>query len=204
MEKVTVITGHMAPMGRNDVDTDQIMPKQHLKRIERTGFGEFVFSDWRAEPDFVLNDPAYAKANVLLSGVNFGSGSSREHAPWGLQQFGFDAVIAESFADIFRSNCSKIGLVCVQVDKAVMGRLMTLAQDDPTTAVTIDLPNQRLVAGDVDVTFDFDEHAKFMLTNGLDDIGLSLEKDEYITAFEAKRPAFMPVTQAARTLMATK
>lgn len=202
MEKVTVITGHMAPMGRNDVDTDQIMPKQHLKRIERTGFGEFVFSDWRAEEDFVLNDPNYANANVLLSGVNFGSGSSREHAPWGLQQYGFDAVIAESFADIFRSNCSKIGLVCVQVNKDVMGRLMKLAQEDPTTQVTIDLPNQRLTAGDVDVTFDFDEHAKFMLVNGLDDIGLSLEKDEYITAFEAKRPAFMPVTQPAHALVA--
>lgn len=202
MEKVTVITGHMAPMGRHDVDTDQIMPKQHLKRIERTGFGEFVFSDWRAEEDFVLNNPAYANANVLLSGVNFGSGSSREHAPWGLQQYGFDAVIAESFADIFRSNCSKIGLVCVQVDKDIMARLMQLAKDDPTAQVTIDLPNQRLTAGDVDVTFDFDEHAKFMLVNGLDDIGLSLEKDEYITAFEDKRPAFMPVTQPAHALEA--
>lgn len=202
MDKVTVITGHMAPMGRNDVDTDQIMPKQHLKRIERTGFGEFVFSDWRAEEDFVLNDPNYANANVLLSGVNFGSGSSREHAPWGLQQYGFDAVIAESFADIFRSNCSKIGLVCVQVSKDVMARLMELAQEDPTTQVTIDLPNQRLSAGDVDVPFDFDEHAKFMLVNGLDDIGLSLEKDEFITAFEEKRPAFMPVTQPAHALVA--
>lgn len=202
MDKVTVITGHMAPMGRNDVDTDQIMPKQHLKRIERTGFGEFVFSDWRAEEDFVLNDPNYANANVLLSGVNFGSGSSREHAPWGLQQYGFDAVIAESFADIFRSNCSKIGLVCVQVSKDVMARLMELAKDDPTTQVTIDLPNQRLSAGDVDVPFDFDEHAKFMLVNGLDDIGLSLEKDEFITAFEEKRPAFMPVTQPAHALVA--
>lgn len=204
MEKVTVITGHMAPMGRHDVDTDQIMPKQHLKRIERTGFGEFVFSDWRAEPDFVLNDPNYANANVLLSGVNFGSGSSREHAPWGLQQFGFDAVIAESFADIFRSNCSKIGLVCVQVDKDIMAQLMQTALDDPTTVVTIDLPNQRLTAGDVDVSFEFNEHAKFMLTNGLDDIGLSLEKDAFITEFEAKRPAFMPVTQPATSLMASE
>ncbi|WP_336249466.1 3-isopropylmalate dehydratase small subunit [Stomatohabitans albus] len=204
MEKVTVITGHMVPMGRNDVDTDQIMPKQHLKRIERTGFGEFVFSDWRAEEDFVLNDPAYADANVLLSGVNFGSGSSREHAPWGLQQYGFDAVVAESFADIFRSNCAKIGLVCVQVDRATMERLMQIATDDPTTTIEIDLPNQTLTAGDVRVHFDFEEHAKFMLVNGLDDIGLSLEKDADISAFEAKRPAFMPVTQPAHALVANR
>lgn len=194
MNPVTVITGRMVPLDRADVDTDQIMPKQFLKRIERTGFGEFVFFDWRQDPDFVLNDPRYEGATILLSGPNFGSGSSREHAPWGLQQHGFEAIVAPSFADIFRSNCAKIGLLCVELPEKTVRRLLELAQAEPQTECTIDLPAQHLRAGEVDVDFPFDPHTKHMLVGGLDQIGLTLQRDEEIAAFEAARPAFMPVT----------
>ena len=194
MKPVTVIEGRMVPLDRADVDTDQIMPKQYLKRIERTGFGEFVFDDWRKDPEFVLNDPRYDGAPILLAGANFGSGSSREHAPWGLQQYGFEAVIAPSFADIFRSNCAKIGLLCVTLPEGKVKALMQLAADEPDTVCTIDLPLQNVQAGDVEVDFDFDAHTKQMLVGGLDQIGLTLQRDDEIAAFEAQRPSFMPVT----------
>jgi len=196
MDPVTVITGRMVPLDRADVDTDQIMPKQFLKRIERTGFGEFVFADWRQDPDFVLNDQRYAGANVLVAGPNFGSGSSREHAPWGLQQYGFDAVVAPSFADIFRNNCAKIGLLTVTLPTDVYKQLIALAQADPSAAITIDLPAQTLVAGDVSASFDFDAHTKHLLVNGLDDIALTLGHAEDITAFERDRPTWLPTTVA--------
>ena len=194
MKPVTVVEGRMVPLDRADVDTDQIMPKQFLKRIERTGFGEFVFDDWRQDPDFVLNDERYAGATILVTGPNFGSGSSREHAPWGLQQFGFEAIVAPSFADIFRSNCAKIGLLCVQLDEKVVRQLIELAESAPETVCTVDLPQQHLEAGEVSEDFAFEAHAKHMLVNGLDQIGLTLEGADAIEAFEANRPAFMPVT----------
>ncbi len=194
MKPVTVITGRMVPLNRADIDTDQIMPKQFLKRIERTGFGEYVFDDWRQDPDFVMNDERYAGANILVTGPNFGSGSSREHAPWGLQQYGFDAVVAPSFADIFRSNCAKIGLLCVVLPEKTVRRLVDLAEEAPDTECTIDLPLQNLSAGPVDADFDYDAHSKHMLVNGLDQIGLTLSHDADIAAFEASRPSFMPVT----------
>lgn len=194
MKAVTVVEGRMVPLDRADVDTDQIMPKQFLKRIERTGFGEFVFDDWRQDPGFVLNDPRHAGAPILLAGPNFGSGSSREHAPWGLQQYGFEAVVAPSFADIFRSNCAKIGLLCVALPEEVVQQLMELAAAEPDAVCTIDLPAQQLSAGEVDEGFAFDPHAKHMLVNGLDEIGQTLQRDAAIAAFEASRPAFMPIT----------
>ncbi len=194
MKPVTVVNGTMIPLDRADVDTDQIMPKQFLKRIERTGFGEFVFDDWRQDPDFVLNDPAHAAATILLAGANFGSGSSREHAPWGLQQYGFEVVIAISFADIFRSNCAKIGLLCVTLPEKVVRQLMELAAAQPDTRCTVDLPAQTVTAGEVTKSFDFDPHTKHMLTNGLDEIGLTLARAADIDSFEAGRPSFMPVT----------
>lgn len=194
MTPVTVVRGTMLPLDRADVDTDQIMPKQFLKRIERTGFGEFLFFDWRQDPDFVLNDAAYADATILIAGANFGSGSSREHAPWGLQQHGFDAIVAPSFADIFRSNCAKIGLLCVTLDALVVQALVELAQSQPQTECEIDLPQQTLVAGPIDEHFGFDAHTKHMLTNGLDQIGLTLAREEQIADFERNRPPFMPVT----------
>jgi 3-isopropylmalate/(R)-2-methylmalate dehydratase small subunit len=193
---VTVITGRMVPLDRADVDTDQIMPKQFLKRIERTGFGEFVFHDWRQEEDFVLNDERYAGANVLVTGPNFGSGSSREHAPWGLQQYGFEAVIAPSFADIFRSNCAKIGLLTIELPAEVCKRLAALATDDPQAPIRIDLPEQQVVTGDVHAFFEIDAHTKHLLVEGLDDIALTLQHDDAIAAFEAQRPSHKPVTAA--------
>ena len=196
MDPVTVVAGRMVPLWRADVDTDQIMPKQHLKKVERTGFGEVVFEDWRADPAFVLNDERYAGANVLVTGPNFGSGSSREHAPWGLQQHGFEAIVAPSFADIFKSNCAKIGLLTVELDSDTCQRLVALSSEDPQTPVRIDLPEQTVVAADVHATFDIDPHTKHMLVNGLDPIGLTLQHTDDIAAYEARRPAWKPTTPA--------
>ncbi len=192
MEPVRVIEGRMVPLDRADVDTDQIMPKQFLKRVERTGYGEFLFHDWRADPAFVLNDERYAGANVLVAGANFGCGSSREHAPWGLQQHGFDAVLAPSFADIFRVNCAKTGLLTVELDAATCKRLVRLATDDPSTAIRVDLPAQTVDADDVAATFDIDPHTKHLLVSGLDDIALTLAHAETITAFETSRATHLP------------
>ncbi|MDP8969862.1 MAG: 3-isopropylmalate dehydratase small subunit [Actinomycetota bacterium] len=195
----------MVPLDRADVDTDQIMPKQFLKRIERTGFGEFVFHDWRADPGFVLNDERYAGASVLVTGPNFGSGSSREHAPWGLQQHGFEAIIAPSFADIFRSNCAKIGLLTVVLAPAECRQLIALAESDPQATVRIDLSAQTVSApaggggggpATVHARFEIDPHTKRLLLEGLDDIGLTLAQADAITAFEARRPGWLPRANA--------
>ena len=191
MKPVRLIEGTMVPLDRADVDTDQIMPKQFLKRIERTGFGEFVFADWRADPEFVLNDPARAGAKVLVTGPNFGSGSSREHAPWGLQQWGFDAVVAPSFADIFKTNCAKIGLLTVTLPASVCKQLAEVAAD-PAAVCRIDLESQQLSAGPVTAEFSVDAHTKHLLLEGLDDIGMTLQHEADITAFEASRPAYLP------------
>ena len=196
MQPVTTITGRMVPLDRADVDTDQIMPKQYLKRIERTGFGAFVFDDWRADADFVLNDERYDGANVLVTGPNFGSGSSREHAPWGLQQYGFDAIIAPSFADIFRNNCAKIGLLTVELPAARCKELIALAVDQPAATIRVDLPEQLVVTELGTDRFQADPHTKRLLVEGLDSIALTLQRDEAITAFEASRRPFMPVAAA--------
>lgn len=192
MEPVTVITGTVAPLYRADIDTDQIMPKQFLKRVERTGFGQFVFHDWREDPDFVLNDERYASANVLVTGPNFGSGSSREHAPWGLQQHGFEAIVAPSFADIFKTNCAKNGLLTVELDREAVRELVALAEADPTAQIRIDLPEQTVESAAGLARFDIDPYTKHMLVEGLDPIGLTLQHHEAITAFEANRPAWLP------------
>ena len=196
MDPITSVRGQVSVLDRDDVDTDQIMPKQFLKRIERTGFGEFLFHDWRSDPDFVLNDTRYRGANVLVTGPNFGSGSSREHAPWGLQQYGFDALVAPSFADIFRSNCARIGLLTVELPAPTCRALLDLVTADPATRVRIDLPAQTLVAGTVNAEFPFDAGTKHLLVEGLDEIALTLQQAEVIAAFEAGRPAWRPVTSA--------
>ena len=193
MDPVTVVTGTMLPLWRADVDTDQIMPKQFLKRIERTGFGEYCFFDWRKEPDFILNDERYSTANVLVAGPNFGSGSSREHAPWGLQQYGFEVLIAPSFADIFRANCANIGLLTVVLPAETCKRLVDLAEEDPATPVRVDLPEQSVIAADVHAMFDIEPHVKEALISGLDPIGRTLQRTEEIAAFEATRPPWMPI-----------
>jgi 3-isopropylmalate/(R)-2-methylmalate dehydratase small subunit len=183
MQPVSVVRGRACPIDANDVDTDQIIPKQYLKRVERTGFGPFAFAEWRylddgsPNPDFAMNRPEHAGANVLVAGRNFGCGSSREHAPWALEDAGFQAIIAPSFADIFRTNCGKIGVVCVELDDEVVRQLFDLIAADPAVEVTVDLADQTVSApavGDldgVDVGFDIDPHTKHCLLNGLDDIG---------------------------------
>ncbi|MDP8978186.1 MAG: 3-isopropylmalate dehydratase small subunit [Actinomycetota bacterium] len=204
MKPVRLITGSMAPLDRADVDTDQIMPKQFLKRIERTGFGQFIFHDWRAQPGFVLNDERYAGASVLVAGPNFGCGSSREHAPWGLQQYGFEAIVAPSFADIFRGNCATVGLLCVELAPGPVERLMDLARRDPAAGVRIDLPRQTLEAraseapeGPVLVheTFGVDAFTKRLLLEGLDEIALTLVDEQAIAGYERRRPEWLPTTR---------
>ena len=194
MEPVNIITGTIAPLMRANVDTDQIMPKNFLKRVERTGYGEFVFWDWRKdEENFVLERPEYAEAKVLVTGPNFGSGSSREHAPWGLQDWGFEAVIAPSFADIFFNNCTKIGLLPVVLSEKEVQWLGELGDSDPTAAITIDLDAQTVTHGaEFEARFDIDPFTKHRLLNGLDDIGMTLQHGDEIDEFEASRPAWMP------------
>ena len=193
MQSFTTHTGLVAPMDRANVDTDQIIPKQFLKRIERSGFGPFLFYDWRRnEPDFILDRPEYRGASVLLAGANFGCGSSREHAPWSLQDAGFQVVIAPSFADIFRNNCQKVGLLAVQLPDASVRRLMELAQEDPTTPVAIDLERQTVTTAGFGEPFEMDPFSRESLLNGWDDIGRTLLHDDAITAFEQHRPTFLP------------
>jgi 3-isopropylmalate/(R)-2-methylmalate dehydratase small subunit len=203
MEPFTRHTGLVAPLDRVDVDTDQIIPKQFLKSIARTGFDAGLFFDWRFQPDgspnpdFVLNKPEYQGASVLVSGRNFGSGSSREHAPWALQQFGFRAVIAPSFADIFRNNCYQNGLLPVVLPDALVRQLLDRAAIQPGYRVSIDLENQTVAdERDTLASFDIDPAVKHRLLNGLDDIGLTLQHAEDIASFERRRPAFLPQTEA--------
>jgi len=205
MRPFVTVTSHACPIDANDVDTDQIVPKQYLKRVERTGFGPFAFAEWRYEedgtpkPDFAMNRPEHAGAAVLLTGRNFGCGSSREHAPWALEDAGFRVIVAESFADIFRTNCGKIGVLCIAQPEAVIRQLFELVAKDPGLAFTVDLVAQRLVvpgtAGmdGVDVAFDIDPHTRRCLLEGLDDIGLTLAHEADIAAYEARRPICRPL-----------
>jgi 3-isopropylmalate/(R)-2-methylmalate dehydratase small subunit len=199
MEPVTTITGTAAPLPRANVDTDQIMPKQFLKRVERSGYGEFVFWDWKRradgtdDPTFVLNRPEYQDATILLAGPNFGSGSSREHAPWGLQDWGFRALVAPSFADIFFNNSCNIGLLPVVLSEKEVQYLMELAEDDPTAEIAISLVDMTVIADGFEATFDLDAARRHRLLRGLDAIGVTLSHVDEIDAFEAARPAFMPV-----------
>jgi 3-isopropylmalate/(R)-2-methylmalate dehydratase small subunit len=192
MEKVEKIVGRAMPLDRSDVDTDQIIPAEYLKRVERTGFGEFLFDSWRKDPEFVLNRPEYAGASILVTGSNFGGGSSREHAVWALEDAGFKAVIAPSFADIFRNNCFKIGLLPVELPAESVRALMDAVLDDPATEITIDLESQAVTAPAVEERFEIDGHTRWRLLEGLDDIGLTLRHVEEIDAYEARRPSWLP------------
>jgi 3-isopropylmalate/(R)-2-methylmalate dehydratase small subunit len=192
MEPFTTHTGTAVALRRSDVDTDQIIPSDWLKRVERTGFGAGLFSEWREDPDFVLNRPEVAGASVLVAGENFGTGSSREHAVWALTDFGFRAVVSPRFGDIFRSNSLKGGLLPVQLPADVVARLQSLVEADPTLPVTVDLEARELRAGDVVAAFDIDDFTRWRLMAGLDDVGLTLTHADDITAFEATRPAFLP------------
>ena len=197
MEPFTKLTGIVAPLDRVDVDTDQIIPKQFLKRIERTGFGQFLFFDWRfnadgtPNPDFELNAPGYESASILAAGRNFGSGSSREHAPWALLDYGFRCVIAPSFADIFYSNCFQNGILPVVLPEEVVGRIIDNAQGERGYRLTVDLEAQRVWDDmeDVGASFEIDAFRRHSLFNGLDDIGLTLQHEDKIAAYEARRSA---------------
>lgn len=193
MEPFIRHTGTAVPLDRANVDTDQIIPKQFLKRIERTGFGPFLFYDWkRNETDFVLNRPEYASASILIAGANFGCGSSREHAPWSIQDAGFRAVVAPSFADIFRNNCAKIGLLTVQLPETSVRRLMDLAQEDPSLTISLDLELQTVDAGGFHEAFSIDSFTRECLLNGWDDIARTLRHEADIGAYEAGREDWLP------------
>ena len=196
MEPVRIVRGTAAPLDRSDVDTDQIIPSEWLKRVERTGFGEGLFSDWRSDPDFVLNQPQYGGASILVAGPNFGTGSSREHAVWALTDHGFRAVVSPRFADIFRSNATKSGLLPVQVDGETGRRLLDAVATDPALVITIDLEARTLDApgAGISTTFPLDDHTRWRLLEGLDDIGLTLRHHDAIGAYEAGRPDWLPVT----------
>ena len=192
MEPTRRVEGTAVPLDRSDVDTDQIVPAQFLKRIERTGFGPYLFHEWRKDPAFVLNDERYEGATILIAGANFGSGSSREHAPWALEDHGFRAVIAPSFADIFRNNCCKIGLLPVELPQESVRALMDAVLDDPTTRIVVDLEALTVTAPSVQEAFAFDDFRRWCLLEGYDDIDLSLRHADEITFYEAKRPSWLP------------
>jgi 3-isopropylmalate/(R)-2-methylmalate dehydratase small subunit len=191
---VTVVTGRAVPLDRSDVDTDQIIPSDWLKRVERTGFGAGLFSEWRDARDFVLNEPQYAGATILVAGANFGTGSSREHAVWALMDYGFEAVISPRFADIFRNNCTKQGLLPVQVDPELDRALLEAVAADPTIEITIDVARGTVEAPAAGLagTFPLDEFTRERLLNGWDDIGLTLRHEDDIAAYERVRPRWMP------------
>jgi 3-isopropylmalate/(R)-2-methylmalate dehydratase small subunit len=192
MEPFTSHTGRALPLDRSDVDTDQIIPAEHLKRIERTGFGPLLFERWRQDPSFVMNDPRYDGATILLAGENFGSGSSREHAVWAIEDAGFRAVIAPSFADIFRNNCCKVGLLPVELPAESVRALMDAVLDDPTTEITVDLESLAVTAPSVQESFGFDDFRRWCLLEGYDDIDLTLQHEAAIGAFEATRASWLP------------
>lgn len=192
MKAFTVHTGRALPLDRANVDTDQIVPAEHLRRVERSGYGPFLFGEWRKDPAFVLNLPEYAGATILVAGPNFGSGSSREHAVWALEDAGFRAVIAPSFADIFRNNCFKIGLLPVDLPDESVRALMDAVLDDPTTEITIDLNELRVSAAAVNESFEIDAYTRWRLLEGLDDIDLTLRHADAIDGFERARPARLP------------
>ena len=194
MEAVNVITGTAVPLDRSDVDTDQIIPSDWLKRVEQTGFGRGLFSEWRDDRDFVLNDEAYAGASILLGGPNFGTGSSREHAVWAIQQYGFDAVISPRFADIFRNNCTKNGLVPVTVDADFNVALMRAVEADPTLEITVDVERRTVEApaAGLETTFPLDDSTQERFLEGLDDIGLTLRYESDIDEYETTRRPWLP------------
>jgi len=192
MEPVKKIEGKALPLGWDDVDTDQIVPSDALKRIERTGFGQFLFSSWREDPEFVMNKPEHEGAVVLLAGQNFGSGSSREHAPWAIQDYGFGAVIAPSFADIFKNNCAKIGVLTVELPEETVKKLLEAVREDPEAEITVDLEERTVTGPGVEEDFEIDDFTRHRLLNGLDDIGLTLTREDELEEFERSRPDYLP------------
>lgn len=192
MEPVQRVSGKALPLGWDDVDTDQIVPSDALKRIERTGFGQFLFSQWREDPEFVMNRSEHEGAVVMLAGKNFGSGSSREHAPWAIQDYGFGAVIAPSFADIFKNNCAKIGLLAIELPEEAVKRLVDAVREDPETVITVELTERTVTGPNVRETFDMDDFTRRRLMEGLDDISLTLTHEDELEDYERSRPGYLP------------
>jgi 3-isopropylmalate/(R)-2-methylmalate dehydratase small subunit len=197
MEAFTTHNGRVVPLRRSNVDTDQIIPAHWLKKVTRDGFEDGLFEAWRKDPEFVLNQEAYNGATVLVAGQDFGTGSSREHAVWALQNYGFKAVISSRFADIFRGNSLKNGLLTVVLPQETVEELWQLAESDPSVEVTVDLVRRKVLAPGVEADFELDENARWRLLEGLDDISITLKNADAIADYEAKRPAFKPLTQQA-------
>ena len=195
MEPVKRVAGRMLPLDRADVDTDQIIPKQFLKRIERTGYGPFLFYDWRQDGDFVLNRPEHQGAAVLVTGANFGCGSSREHAPWAIRDAGFRAIVAPSFADIFRANCNKTGLLAAPLTESQVRHLIDLATEDPAAEVTVDLEAQQVRGDGFAYSFEIDAFARECLLGGLDEIALVERHQASIATYEARRAGWLPTVK---------
>ena len=198
MEKFSTHTGVAAPLRRSNVDTDQIIPAVYLKRVTRSGFEDGLFAAWRNDPEFVLNRPEFAAATVLVAGPDFGTGSSREHAVWALQNYGFRVVISSRFADIFRGNSGKAGLLTAQVEEKTVQRIWDHLDEHPGSTVTVDLETRTVRAGEgvdaIEDSFDIDDYTRYRLLEGLDDIGITLGHEDDIAAYEAKRPSWKPAT----------
>lgn len=194
MDKFTTFTGTAAPLRRSNVDTDQIIPAEYLKRITRHGFEDGLFAAWRKDPEFLLNQPAYQGVSILIAGPDFGTGSSREHAVWALQDFGFRVVLSSRFADIFRGNSGKGGLLTAQISQGDVERLWAAVEANPALPVTVNLEARQVTAGDVTADFEVDDYVRWRLMEGLDDIGITMKQGDAISAFEAKRPSFMPTS----------
>lgn len=198
MEKFTTFSGIAVPLQRSNVDTDQIIPAVYLKRITKTGFEDALFASWRNDPEFVLNDPAYKHGSVLIAGPDFGTGSSREHAVWALRDYGFKAVLSSKFADIFKGNSGKQGLIAGEITEEDTEKLWEAILNNPGVEITIDLVNRTATSGELTVEFSIDEYTRWRLLEGLDDIGLTLRDESSITDFEARRPNWMPKTLPAK------
>jgi 3-isopropylmalate/(R)-2-methylmalate dehydratase small subunit len=198
MEKIEKFSGVAVPLKRSNVDTDQIIPAVYLKRITKTGFEDALFASWKAEPDFVLNQPVFANGQVLIAGPDFGTGSSREHAVWALRDWGFKAVFSAKFADIFRGNSGKQGFITGVITEDETKALWDLIDAQPGIQATVDLPNQTLSLGEMKISFEIDPYTKWRLMEGLDDIGLTLRDEPAITSFESNRESWRPQTLPAK------
>lgn len=194
MEKFTTFTGTAAPLRRSNVDTDQIIPAEYLKRITRHGFEDGLFAAWRKDPEFLLNQPAYQGVSILIAGPDFGTGSSREHAVWALQDYGFRVVLSSRFADIFRGNSGKGGLLTAQISQDDVERLWAAVEANPALPVTVNLEERQVTAGEVTADFEVDDYVRWRLMEGLDDIGITMKQGDAIGDFEGRRPSFMPST----------
>ena len=194
MDAFIVHTGTALPLRRSNVDTDQIIPAEYLKRVSRSGFEDGLFAAWRTDPEFVLNQPGHAGASVLVSGPDFGTGSSREHAVWALLDSGFKVVLASRFGDIFRANSGKAGLLAAEVDESVVDRLWSLVEADPSIEVTVDLRSREVRASDLTAPFTIDDYTRWRLLEGLDDIDITMSYDDAVVAYENSRPVWRPTT----------